>query len=85
MASIYSKNNRWAGVRRDYTEAQVERLRGTFKVEYSLAKRGSEKLWDIITRGGDSYVNALGALTGKISRFSLFTCKNLYLENFSKA
>lgn len=65
MASIYTKNNRWAGVKRDYTEEQVERLRGTLRVEYTLARRGSEKLWEILTRGGDSYVNALGALTGK--------------------
>jgi len=75
MATIYTKENRWAGVKRNYSPEEVERLRGTIKIEYTLAKRGAEKLWDYITRGGDSYINALGALTGKKikSNSSLFS------------
>ncbi|EDO47559.1 predicted protein [Nematostella vectensis] len=64
MAFFSSQNNRWAGVKRDYTPEMVERLRGSVQIEYTLAKMGAEKLWNYISRGGASYVNALGALTG---------------------
>ena len=43
-------------------QAEVDRLRGTVHVEYSLAKQGAEKLWKYL--GTEPYVNALGALTG---------------------
>ena len=61
---IYTTENRWAGIKRDYSPADVERLRGSLHIEYTLAKRGAENLWQLITQGGDTYVNALGALTG---------------------
>ena len=53
---------RWHGKRRDYSRAEVERLRGSVRIEHTLARLGAERLWDLIT--GDSYINALGALTG---------------------
>ncbi len=53
---------RWKGVRRDYGPADVERLRGTVRVEYSLARQGAEKLWRLMQE--QPFVNALGALTG---------------------
>jgi isocitrate lyase len=53
---------RWKGVNRDYTAADVVRLRGSVQEEHTLARRGAEKLWNLIN--GDDYVNALGALTG---------------------
>jgi isocitrate lyase len=53
---------RWAGVRRDYTAADVARLRGSVHVECSLARRGAERLWQLLET--EPYVNALGALTG---------------------
>ncbi|XP_031573245.1 uncharacterized protein LOC116307227 [Actinia tenebrosa] len=86
MASIYRKNNRWAGVMRDYTEEQVERLRGTLRIEYTLAKRGSEKLWEILTRGGDIYVNALGALTGgQATQMAKAGLRAIYLSGWQVA
>ncbi|MCC9002597.1 MAG: isocitrate lyase, partial [Candidatus Competibacter sp.] len=45
-----------------YTAEDVVRLRGNVPVEYSLAQRGAEKLWELITT--TPYVNCLGALTG---------------------
>jgi len=58
----WQSNPRWQGVRRDYSAADVERLRGTVRVDYSLARQGSEKLWRLMHE--EPFVNALGALTG---------------------
>jgi len=53
---------RWAGIERPYTEADVERLRGRFRVEHTVARLGAERLWQLLD--SESYVAALGALTG---------------------
>lgn len=62
---MYSKHQRFEGIKRNYTPETVEKLRGSLKIEYTLAKRGTLKLWNYLTRGGNSYINAMGALTGK--------------------
>ncbi len=55
-------DTRWRGVERPYTKADVERLRGTVPIAYSLADLGARRLWDLLhTR---DHVHALGALTG---------------------
>jgi len=56
------KMKRWAGIRRDWNQRDIDRLRGRVNIEYSLARSGSEKLWDLLQ--GQSAVKALGALTG---------------------
>ena len=53
---------RWAGINRPYTDEDVERLRGTVRIEHSLARNGAEKLWKLLHE--EQYVPALGALTG---------------------
>src|SRR5690606_8355975 len=54
--------DRWAGIERPYSAEDVERLRNSFRIEYTLARRGAERLWELLhTR---PYVAALGALTG---------------------
>ncbi len=58
----WAENPRWKGIKRGYTAEDVVRLRGTIPVEYSLAQRGAEGLWKLITT--EPYVNCLGALTG---------------------
>ncbi len=58
----WSNNSRWAGIKRPYTAEEVVRLRGTVQIEHSLARRGAERLWRSLHE--ESYVNALGALTG---------------------
>jgi isocitrate lyase len=58
----WTTNSRWAGIKRDYTADQVVRLQGSNPVEYSLARRGAEKLWRSLNES--DYVNSLGALTG---------------------
>jgi isocitrate lyase len=56
------REDRWAGIERPYTEADVERLRGRFRVEHTLARLGAERLWRLLR--SEPYVAALGALTG---------------------
>jgi isocitrate lyase len=54
--------DRWRGIRRDYTAADVVRLRGSVRIEHTLARRGAEKLWQLVDGGG--HVAALGAYSG---------------------
>ncbi|MBH1957785.1 MAG: isocitrate lyase [Burkholderiales bacterium] len=58
----WDTNPRWNGIKRGYTAAEVVRLRGSFPIEHTLARRGAEKLWDLLHT--EAYVNCLGALTG---------------------
>ena len=58
----WNTDPRWAGITRNYTAADVVRLRGTIPVEYSIAKLGAQKLWRHLHE--QDFVNALGALTG---------------------
>ena len=53
---------RWKDVVRPYTEKDVAKLRGTVKIEYSLARMGAERLWKLLQE--EDYVPALGAMTG---------------------
>ena len=58
----WAENPRWSGVTRDYTAADVVRLRGSVQIEHTLARRGAEKLWKLVNE--EDYVNCLGAVTG---------------------
>jgi isocitrate/methylisocitrate lyase len=54
--------SRWAGIRRDWTAEDVARLRGSVEIEYSLARRGAERLWELLHT--EDYLPTLGAITG---------------------
>ena len=58
----WDTNPRWNGIKRNYTAEDVVRLRGSMKVEYTIAKNGAIKLWDLVNN--EPFINALGALTG---------------------
>src|SRR5439155_541186 len=58
----WATNPRWAGVTRPYTAEDIERLRGSLRIEYTLARNGAERLWELLH--GQSYLPALGAMTG---------------------
>ena len=62
VVTVESGADRWAGVRRPYSEADVERLRGSLRIQHTLADRGATRLWHLLHT--ERYVNALGALTG---------------------
>ena len=55
---------RWTGIRRDYSAADVLRLRGSVQVEHTLARLGAERLWTQLQRGNGEAVRTFGALTG---------------------
>ena len=57
-----ARQTRWSGIERIYTREDVRRLQGTLVIEHTLAKRGSEKLWELLH--SEPFVPALGALTG---------------------
>ncbi|MBX3189046.1 MAG: isocitrate lyase [Labilithrix sp.] len=56
---------RFDGIVRPYSKADVERLRGSFKVEHTLATLGARRLWEMLHT--EDYVHALGALTGNMA------------------
>jgi len=53
---------RFAGIKRDYSKEDVEKLKGTFSIEYTLSKTLSQKLWKLLNT--ESYINTLGSLSG---------------------
>ena len=57
-----NNHNRFEGIKRDYSEKEVEKLQGTFNIEYTLSKLLSRKLWDLLNT--ESYVSTLGSLSG---------------------
>jgi isocitrate lyase len=54
--------DRWEGIERPYTREQVDLLRGSMRIEHTLARLGAERLWQLLN--DKPYVNALGALSG---------------------
>ena len=58
----WAENPRWKGIKRSYGAADVVRLRGSIQPEHTLARRGAEKLWNLVNT--EPFVNTLGALTG---------------------
>jgi isocitrate lyase len=75
---------RWQGVRRDYAATDVVRLRGSVRIEHSLALRGAERLWAAIGPGG--YVNALGAYSGaQAVQMAKAGLRSIYLSGWQVA
>lgn len=58
----WSINKRWQGIKRNYTADDVVNLQGSVVEEYTLARKGAERLWKELNNS--DFVNALGALTG---------------------
>ena len=77
-------SNRWDGIARTYSVEDVSRLRGTVRVEYSIARAGAEKLWRLLHT--ESYVAALGALTGNQAvQMAAAGLKAIYLSGWQVA
>ena len=47
----WDTNPRWKNVKRDYTAEDVVRLRGSVQPEYTLARHGAERLWELVNGG----------------------------------
>ncbi|HYG66461.1 MAG TPA: isocitrate lyase, partial [Anaeromyxobacteraceae bacterium] len=61
-APPHADPQRWEGVLRRYTKGDVEKLRGSVRIEHTLAQLGANRLWELLH--AEPYVPALGALTG---------------------
>src|SRR4051794_34395543 len=62
MNQNWNSDTRWYGIKRVYSKEDVQKLRGSIKIEYTLARMGAERLWNLLHT--QEYVGALGALTG---------------------
>src|SRR5919202_582082 len=62
LARAWVDDARWAGVRRPYTADDVIRLRGSVRQEYTLARNGARRLWELLL--SRPFVRTFGALTG---------------------
>ena len=62
LETNWTGNLRWKGIKRPYTAEDVVRLSGSIQIEYTLARLGAERLWNLLH--SEEYVAALGALTG---------------------
>lgn len=62
LTTYWNNHPRWTGIRRPYSAEDVLKLRSKVEIEYTLARNGSEKLWEKLM--SQPFVAALGALTG---------------------
>lgn len=62
LKNRWETDERWRGIRRDYSPEDVHNLRGSIHIRHTLAELGSEKLWRLLQR--DKHIHSLGALTG---------------------
>ena len=61
-SALTFNDERWNGIKRPYSVEDVQRVRGSVVVEHTLARLGSERLWELLQT--EPYVHGLGALTG---------------------
>jgi len=77
-------NNRWNNIKRLYLPEDVQKLRGTINIEYSLAKQGANKLWKYLNE--DEFVQTFGVLTGNQAvQHAKAGLKALYLSGWQVA
>lgn len=62
LEARWAEDARWRGIRRDYGAEEVVRLRGSVRIEYSLARQGAERFWHMLNHV--PYTHTFGALTG---------------------
>ena len=60
----WTVEERWSGIRRDYSAEEVLRLRGSVRIEHTIARLGAERLWALLQRESGEAVRTFGALTG---------------------
>ena len=80
----WADDSRWRGVIRGYSAADVVRLRGSVKIEYTLASRGAKRLWTALHQ--QPYISALGALTGnQAMQMAKVGLQSIYLSGWQVA
>ncbi len=82
----WEENPRWKNVKREYAATDVVRLRGSLQEEYTIARRGAERLWELVNAEDDSYVNCMGAITaGQAMQQVKAGLKAIYLSGWQVA
>src|SRR5829696_8378996 len=80
----WAEADRWNGIDRDYAPEDVIRLRGSLRIEHTLARHGAQKLWRLLEE--EDYVAALGALTGgQAVQMAKAGLKAIYLSGWQVA
>ena len=80
----WKTNPRWRGIRRDYSAEEVIALRTSVHIEHTLARRGANRLWDLLH--SEPYVNTFGAMTGaQAVQMVKAGLKALYLSGWQTA
>ena len=88
LENDWATNPRWANVKRTYSAEDVVRLRGSIQPECTLARRGAEKLWDLIRNNSSrkGYVNCMGAITaGQAMQQAKAGVEAIYLSGWQVA
>lgn len=62
LQKLWETDPRWKGIKRNYTAAEVVKLRGSIQVEHTLATLGSQRFWNLLNN--EAYITALGAMNG---------------------
>jgi isocitrate lyase len=65
IAERWANDPRWKGIKRVYSAEDVIKLRGSIRIEYTLARMGAERFWKLLHE--ERFVAALGALTGNMA------------------
>ena len=83
----WKNNPRWENVKRTYSAEDVVRLRGSVQPECTYARRGSEKLWDLVNGSSKKgYVNCMGAITaGQAMQQAKAGIEAIYLSGWQVA
>lgn len=84
----WAESPRWTDVERNYSAADVVRLRGSIQPECTYARKGAEKLWDLLHNGQSKkgYVNCMGAITaGQAMQQAKAGIEAIYLSGWQVA
>ena len=58
----WEKNPRWNGILSNYIPEEVYKLKGSMDIEYTLARKGAERFWELLH--SEEFICTLGAVTG---------------------
>ncbi len=84
LEQSWANDPRWSGIKRDYSAKDVVKLRGSVKIDHTLARIGSERLWSLLQT--EEYISTFGALTGaQAAQMVKAGLKALYLSGWQVA
>ncbi|MEW5848140.1 MAG: isocitrate lyase [Myxococcota bacterium] len=80
----FPDTRRWEGITRPYTVEDVHRLRGSVRIQHTLAEMGARRLWQLLTT--EDFVAALGAVSGnQAMQMARAGLKSIYVSGWQVA